>query len=601
MIPNSLFADPGEHLVPPAGKWLLLLLLWGFFAQSATAAEPLVIREFNHYGLGHSLELMEDPTGSLSFEEVRTPAAGKKFTASRQTVPNLGFTKSAYWARFRIDASFRVSADEKWLLELSHPFVDELDVYIPQGKGRYEVRNLGDRKPFWSRDWSHRNFVINLNYLDHAPQEYYYLRISTPGTLHVPLDLWTVQAFGEHAASEQLLLGLYYGIMIAMLLYNLFIYFTTRDHTYIRYVSFIACFLILQANTNGHFFQYLVPPYPSIANVAIPLFIALSCITAVWFTIDYLEIKKLKPKLMIAFKVALAANAATAVAVLLLPYSIGFPVSFGVAAVTVVMLLAAGLITRRAGSRPAQFYNTAWSILLLGSLVKLLAMAGVFPQNMFTNHTWQLGSALEVLLLSLGLADRINDLREERMSALQQAFEFEKIAHTDRLTGLYNRTYFEREFKQHKEYSQRNPNSHFGLFIIDLIGLKSINDNYGHGAGDQAIRMTARILKSLCRQSDVVARIGGDEYAIICPRLNFYDYEAFVTRMIERTEGGTIKYQDGDDIRTIPIHLSIGHGHTARIKPAEIFDYADKEMYRCKEEFYLTHKRYRTVQKPVEE
>ncbi len=568
------------------------------WSSASIAADPLLVREINHYSLGHSIEYLEDKEGTLTFEEIRSGARDGEFRDARTNILNFGFTRSAYWLRFRIDNTFRVTANTNWVLELSFPFVDGATLYSPTVSGEYQAKTFGDRQPFWSRDWRHRNFVFNLGRIPDASTDYYYMRVYGRGALNVPLDLWTPQELAEHTANEQIVIGIYYGVMLAMLLYNLFIYFSTRDVTYLRYVSFLFAFLMLQAVANGHGFQYIWPPYPALANISTPFFIALSGLSAIWFTTAFLEVPQHKPELQPMYRAGMYTNTAALLIALFMPTHYSLPINILIAIATIGILVAGALAILRSGSRPAQFYLAAWSMLLLGCLLKGLALAGVLPQNHFTNYTWQLGSALEVLLLSLGLGDRINVLREERLSALQQAFEFEKIAHTDRLTGLYNRTYFEREFKQHKDYAIRNPNSHFGLFIVDLIGLKQINDVYGHAAGDQAIRMTARILKSLCRQSDVVSRIGGDEYAIICPRLNHFDYEAFVARMEERTAGGTIKYQDGEEVRTIPIHLSIGHGHTSRVSPKEIFEYADKEMYRRKEEFYLTHERYRTVTRP---
>ncbi len=571
---------------------LLAALLALLLSTGSVGAAELELREHDAYTLGPFVEILKDPDGDLTIQQIVKKKNELPFKPSFSANPNLGLSGAVHWVRFRLRDHYGYHPDRRWLLELDFPFADQAEMFIPAPGGGYEQETLGDRRKFSDRTWKHRSLIFTLGRVPENGADYY-LRVEASGSLQLPLRIWTPAALSSHLASENLILGIYYGIMLAMLLYNLFVYTVIREQNYLRYCEYLFLFLCLQVAATGHGFQYLWQNFPSLGNLLPTLLTPLTCMAAIRFAQAFLEVADRRPEMVrwlqgnyyfCCFSLALA---------LIAPLSWSIPVSVLAGCATAIILLICCMRILRRGSRPAQFFLAAWVLLLFGALLKGLSILGILPVNAFTLHTWQVGSGMEVLLLSLGLADRINILRQERMSALQQAFELEKVAHTDRLTGLYNRTYFEREFRQHVGYAEKNRNSHFGFFLIDLVGLKAINDNHGHAIGDQAVRMTARMLKGICRQSDLVARIGGDEFAIVCPRMTPADYRVFVQRMNTKTANGRIKFQEEEEIKVVPIHLSIGHSHTSEIPAEEIFDFADKDMYEKKRKFYETHKRHR--------
>ncbi len=578
--------------LPGSVKFRLLVLVALLATFGRAAAGELELREDAVYALGPVVEILEDPAGTLTIREVLKRRHELPFKPVFTTNPNLGLNGNVHWVRFRIRDHYGYHPDRRWLLELDFPFADRAELFVPAHGGGFEREVLGDRQKFADRTWKHRSLVFTLGRVPEAGAEYY-LRVQASGSLQLPLRVWTPAALSSHLSSENLVLGLYYGIMVAMLIYNLFVYTVIREKNYLRYCEYLFLFLCLQVAATGHGFQYLWQNFPSLGNLLPTLLAPLTCMAAIRFAQPFLEIADRRPELVPWVQGTYYFCCFALVLTLIAPLSWSIPVAVLAGCITAIMLLFCCLRILRRGSRPAQFFLAAWLLLLFGALMRGLSILGLLPVNAFTLYTWQVGSGLEVLLLSLGLADRINILRQERMSALQQAFELEKVAHTDRLTGLYNRTYFEREFRQHVGYAEKNRNSHFGFFLIDLVGLKAINDNHGHAIGDQAVRMTARMLKGICRQSDLVARIGGDEFAIICPRMTPDDYRVFVQRIDGKTANGRIKFQEEEEIKVVPIHLSIGHAHTSEIPAGEIFDYADKDMYEKKRKFYETHERHR--------
>lgn len=184
-------------------------------------------------------------------------------------------------------------------------------------------------------------------------------------------------------------------------------------------------------------------------------------------------------------------------------------------------------------------------------------------------------------LASFDLADENALLRASLAELRERLGEMERIADTDTLTPLPNRRRFERELQRVVSHASRH-GTPAAVLYIDLNGLKGINDRYGHVAGDAALIHVARLLQELIRSSDVVARIGGDEFGLI---LDHLDHNSAIEtaerlgRCISRSPlelGGT----------QVAIEAAIG---VATVLPGDsaedVMRRADANMYRAKTEY----------------
>lgn len=145
----------------------------------------------------------------------------------------------------------------------------------------------------------------------------------------------------------------------------------------------------------------------------------------------------------------------------------------------------------------------------------------------------------------------------------------------DELTGLYNRRGF-MNFASHYVQVSRRSRKGMLLFYADLDNLKFINDNFGHQAGDQAIVATTLILKSIFRGSDIIARIGGDEFVVLVVDTTL----AFAPKIL-----GRLREKEKDSIQPYPLSLSVGFAYYDPENPCtiqELLVKADKYMYENK-------------------
>ncbi len=173
--------------------------------------------------------------------------------------------------------------------------------------------------------------------------------------------------------------------------------------------------------------------------------------------------------------------------------------------------------------------------------------------------------------------------------------ELERLASTDGLTGAYSRSFFDKELEQAIENSRKFRNLHFSLFVVDLNGLKRINDVFGHQRGDAMLIRSAEALLKCSRKSDIVSRLGGDEFILLAPATSLEQANPLLDRIREVEAKLRVVCRDSSgNLEEIPIRFSIGIASTSEgISPEEVMQKADERMYQDKEAFYQNEKRYR--------
>lgn len=157
------------------------------------------------------------------------------------------------------------------------------------------------------------------------------------------------------------------------------------------------------------------------------------------------------------------------------------------------------------------------------------------------------------------------------------------LALRDPLTGLFNRRAFE-AFLENEESGARRYGRTLTLLLLDLDHFKDINDRFGHLAGDRALQGLATLLSNTVRRSDFVARVGGDEFAILLPDTAPEDGSRLGRRLLQMVEMTPIDL--GDDLPRIHLELSLGMAGLSREDPGSrmLIQQADRALYQAKRE-----------------
>jgi diguanylate cyclase (GGDEF)-like protein len=592
---------------------MLLLCCWLCHIGTGIAAVRLMPGVAS-IGLASQVSILEDPGGRLSLADVQN--RGNEFRPAPVTgdaAINFGYSSSAWWLRVELEPD--PAAPRDWLLEVSFPTLDSVEYFGPEGA----YMATGDRLPFARRPLPHRNFVFPVR-LGETGTGTVWLRVVSEGTLTVPLRLWQAGVFWPDSQASYAVLSVYFGMLLALALYNLLLWFSLRDHNYLTYVLFAASMAVGQLSLNGLGNQFLWPDWPTWGNLAFTVGFAAAGLFGALFTRGFLETRRNLPRLDGAVTGLAALFAVCIVVALAAPYRLAAILTSLTGVTFAVVAVLAGLRCWRAGRPGASTFLLAWTVLLLGVAVVGLRNLNLLPTTFLSFYAMQMGSALEMLLLSFALADRINGLRRakdaaqsealatkqqmvgalqrseaslerrvaERTTELEEANarlrenerQLQALAHTDTLTGLANRLLFDARLEQSMQQARRSQGQ-TALLLVDLDHFKAINDSYGHAIGDEVLRSAAERFRAAVREVDTVARLGGDEFAIVLAAIGS---AADADRMADKIVAGL---REPMRVLGMPLEVTGSVGVAVfsggDLSPAELVRRADRAMYAAKE------------------
>lgn len=361
--------------------------------------------------LGSTVEWIEDQSNQLTLDQVRN-LPKTAFSQGNQYTFNKGYTSSGYWLRFRLNFPEELVGTD-WLLEVPFPLLDYLALYYPDKNNDYSVIYTGDRSPFSQRDIDTTDFAFKLQ--PQKENNLYYLHVKTQDSLQVPLHLWNVEHFPKHIAFNNGMQGIYFGIMFVMIMYNLFIYLSVRERSYLYYIIYISTFTLFQASIQGFSFEYFWPNSTTWANTSIPFLGVLSLFFASLFARSILQTNSLTPKYDKGLLLIATSLFCTLPLVIFADYDIGIIAALFCTFIFFNFVLLIACLTALTGNRTAKVFIVAWAIFLISGVISMLGALNVLPIEYASQVALQVGSAIEVILLSIALADRINLIEKEKV------------------------------------------------------------------------------------------------------------------------------------------------------------------------------------------
>lgn len=395
--------------------WICLLSISGF-AYSDDAIK--LVNSLPYYAIDNDISFYEDVDKQLTIEEIIEPEVQTLFLNNHSSTLNFGMSKSAFWIKIKVQNINHPAL--KWFLELGYTHLDDIQFFKLMPDGHFHMIKTGDYQPFNSREYNHPNFIFLLHQELHSIQTYY-LRIVSEGNIKIPLSIQTQQSLIRNIHKNTLLIGAYYGCMIALIFYNMFLFFSIRHPSYIYYVIYVISFTITIFSINGLSYQYLWPDSPIFQNTGLPFLLIISLFWGLIFTRSILSTHKHLPKIDRFIVGCLIFLPILAIASPITGYSFTIKIIIALLMLVTLVVLFASVYCVNLGFRAARYYLAGWIFLLLGVLLYVLRVIGVLPALFITDHGLQIGSLIEVLLLSLGLGDRINTIRLEKEAAQQEA------------------------------------------------------------------------------------------------------------------------------------------------------------------------------------
>jgi signal transduction histidine kinase len=408
---------------------ILRLLTLGFavvtFVSSAKAV--VLYGEDRHVDLVAAVSYFKEAPGQpLSIAQITSDKFQSQFRRWPRDAGHLalGFQEAPVW--IRIDLQRTADTPAQWLLQVADAYINTLDFYSED----QPVVQTGNLRPLTSRPIFHRFFVFPIEVTE--SKKTFYLRAQSSFALTVPLSAWTPQAFSEQTQATLLSQSVYYGGLLILAVYNLFLFFSLQDRRFLWYSLYALSlnFAVFSANGLGRLFFW--PDVPALEDIAPMTAFSLTGFFALSFSQGFLNSKELAPRIhrvIDMLRLIYLGNAVLLLSAELtnIPYAWLYQVVAITAAFTVFCVAWAGYTALKARVPAIRFFLIGWGFLWIGVIVAILRAYGLIPTTVLTYYAVQISSGLEMLFLALALFDLINQERQSRIQAQAREIDSKRM------------------------------------------------------------------------------------------------------------------------------------------------------------------------------
>lgn len=573
-----------------AAAFRLLALLVAVWAWPAAAGEIALHDVRSDTPLGGIAEVLRESDGALPIESAIAAWQQGRVEPGKQVVPNFGIGAPPVWIRLAIANPGREAVMRR--LQIENPWLDDIELHFVRNGRSVERYRAGDSLPFDDRPLSGRYFAVDHAFAPGTTEVY--LRAASPDPLVLPIFLATHDQADSRDRLQAYSYGLVYGFLFALLAYNVVLFSSLVDRRYLLYSLFLGTFLALNIAYTGHGFAWFWPDHPTFQQWVIPALMIACGVTGLCFATCFLQTRAFAPRThrrvrdfiigtLIAFGLAafLGENQRPALLV-----AFAFITLFSAA------MIGLGLQAWRARTHAAGYFLVASTASMLGTASTAVTVWGFVPYTDLGFRAAEFGMLIDATLLALALGARFRSVQLEKMLSelsrvkladnnqkLSETLrEVERLASTDRLTGLWNRLQVERVAASEMERAARYRHA-TSLMLFDIDHFKRVNDRFGHRAGDEALVGLAEVLRVCLRDSDLIARWGGEEFLVLMPNTPLADATAAAEKL-RRAVAAQLATPDGQ-----PVTISIGVAEWR--SDGETLDAwivrADKALYLAKE------------------
>ncbi len=547
--------------------WLLLLALLPVCGRLSAA---VTLPQMDGRPLGTAASYLQETTAPMTLEQALSAYGRGAFSASREPVLAFGIGPKPAWIHLGVDNDGTTAQVRRLTIGIS--WLDHVDVYVRHDGRTMATWRMGDRQPFALRPIDSHVFATDVGFPPgHSDLM---LRVATFDPMVVPITLQpsaqAASAEGRESASYAFL----YGFIFALLAYNLMLFIGMRARRYGLYSLYLATFMLTNVAYTGYGFQWLWPSHPGWTQWSQPTLMTLCASSGLLFARNFLDTHRYFPRLHRGILAYIVIGALALIGTSLLDrQSAALVLAFAFVTVFTVIMLGLGALSVRVGLPAGRYFLLAAACSMAGDVITVLAVLGFIPFDGWTFRAAEVGMLLDATLLALALTYQFREGEARREKA-------EHLARLDPLTGINNRRSFDSISESIWSITRRHERR-LSVIVLDLDHFKRINDAHGHTCGDEVLRATANVLRDTIRDSDIIARWGGEEFIVLLPETGLAEAVTLAERLREAIANLCIVHQG------IRINITASLGVTEHRRGQQTLESliaeADHLMYQAKD------------------
>ncbi|GEM_PF-1420923 len=416
-------------------RLLLFYIVFSGFPVPILAQTPINLSALQidgHLEIGPNLEFVEESSTPITLSDIIDNRQSFDWRKVAQDSVNLGFSNHAYWFRFNIDNDSTLT--QSILFEIDYPLLDKVDLYVvttQNGSEHIQSFTAGDFYPYNDQQIRHPGSIFPFQ-IDPGQISIIYFRIETTSSMQFSANIWQPAKFYENDRWEFLVWGIFIGLMAIMALYNLFLFFATGDKSYVYFVFTALGYVGVEGIFSGTAFAYMWPESVRWNDICLIVISSIALASLARFSKLFLGLSEKMPKTAWLMEGYFWICLVNAVAGFILPYSTMIKITAVFVAIVPLSAYSAGIYLWLQGLKSARFFVLAFSFFTLAAIAFVLNKYGLIGRNILTENAIHLGSAVVVTFLSLALADRISEDRQQKHTAQKKS-----ILHLQQYQDLY--------------------------------------------------------------------------------------------------------------------------------------------------------------------
>lgn len=388
--------------------WRLLVLLLLVY-KPALSREVIISPEASTVKITTQAGVLIDTRSTLSIDQARQ----NRFNYNTESL-DFGRSDNTVWLKVNIQ---NLLENPDLVLNINNSTLDKISLF-QQRQGKWLETELGDLQEFHQRIINLPTFAIPISINQNA-SDIIYLRIQSIDTMSIPMTIFSQNDFNYYLYSHYISFGILYGIPIGLLLYNLLIFISIRKRTHLLYCLVIISNTLVSLSWDGITYS-LLPDSSYFQQRSIPLSMCLSIICLILFAKSFLQTKYKTPKIN-TYLNGVAFSALVLSLLVFSPNTSLFYVPIVILAILMIPgLIAAGITRISQQYAPAKIYLLATGSFLLAVALCALSVLNVLPFQEEITYIYKIGVVSELILLSLGIAERIKTLKISEQAAIEK-------------------------------------------------------------------------------------------------------------------------------------------------------------------------------------
>lgn len=389
----------------------LTLFIFCFFICFKVLSQPNVVIDgaSEIILLGKNAVFFEDEGRLLSFDQVRQPSFEKNFRIFPQEILNLSTTSSAVWLKLNLT----MKTNKRYYLQIDNPDIDSAFFYFPNQQQEYQYRLTGKSLPSTSATIASTHYTVEIPQIDHQQPQNYYLRLTSKRYIIVDIKAVSQNTLLNTLLKRYMLELIFFGVVFLSALYNLFVFISIKDISYLYYVIYTALIGLNVANTRGYLYLFFPQAQAFIAEYSF-LSSALYIPFITLFTISFLKVRQHNIWLYRGLLLLLCISIAHITLTLLGFGGLLFKALHTFLFFNLVCYMIAGVFVFLKGYKPSIYFLFSWGIFSIFTTLAILSYTNIIAFTWFSKYLTPLGAMIETIISAVGLTNRISVLKNEK-------------------------------------------------------------------------------------------------------------------------------------------------------------------------------------------